>query len=164
VSWIVAPEAIVEQVALARQRADLFGGGAFQLVLAGMLADGSYDRHIATLRGEHRRRLDVMTEALKREIPSGLVTWQPVDGGLYLWLHAQRYLDARVLVQQAAAMGVELISGDHFFADGGGRQEFRLCFTRNPPAVIAAGVSRLAQAVRSVEAQGNRMVESLPQP
>jgi 2-aminoadipate transaminase len=162
VSWIVAPEAIVEQIALVRQRADLFGGGAFQLVLAGMLADGSYDRHLAVLRGEHRRRLDVLTEALKREIPPGLVTWQTVDGGLYLWLHAQRFLDARVLVQQAAAMGVELISGDHFFPDGGGRQEFRICFTRNPPPVIAAGISRMAQAVRSVEAQGNRMVESLP--
>ena len=164
VSWIVAPEAIVEQIALVRQRADLFGGGAYQLVLAGMLADGSYDRHIATLRGEHRQRLDVMTESLKQEIPFGIVTWHPVEGGLYLWLHAQRHLDARLLAQQAAATGVEVISGDHFFADGGGRQEIRLCFTRNTPPVIVSGVSRLARAVRSVEAHGSRMVESLPQP
>lgn len=164
VSWIVAPEAIVEQVALVRQRADLFSGGAFQLVLAGMLAEGSYDRHIATLRGEHRRRLEVLTEALRQEIPHGLVTWHQVDGGLYLWLHAQRHLDARVLAQQAAALGVEVIPGDHFFVDGSGRQEFRLCFTRNPPPVITAGVARLAHAVRSLEAQGSRMVESLPQP
>jgi 2-aminoadipate transaminase len=164
VSWIVAPEAIVEQVALVRQRADLFGGGAFQLVLAGMLVDGSFDRHIATLRGEHRRRLDVMIEALKQEIPHGAVTWHRVDGGLYLWLHAQRHLDARLLAQQAVMQGLEVISGDHFFADGGGRQEFRLCFTRNPPPVIAAGVSRLAQAVRAVEALGSRVAESLPLP
>lgn len=164
VSWIVAPEAIVEQIALVRQRADLFGSGAFQMVLAGLLADRSYDRHLAALRGEHRRRLDVMTAALKRELPHGLVTWHDVDGGLYLWLHAQRHLDARVLAQQSAAMGVEVISGDHFFADGGGRQEFRLCFTRNPPQVIAAGVTRLAQAVRTVEALGSRMVESVPLP
>ncbi|MFN8676959.1 MAG: PLP-dependent aminotransferase family protein [Thermomicrobiales bacterium] len=164
VSWIVAPEAIVEQVALVRQRADLFGAGAYQLVLAGMLADGSYDRHIATLRGEHRRRLDAMMAALKQDLPHGVVTWQNVEGGLYLWLHAQRHLDARVLSQQAAAMGVEVISGDHFFADAGGRQEFRLCFTRNPPPVIAAGVSRLAMAVQALEAQGSRMVESVPLP
>jgi 2-aminoadipate transaminase len=164
VSWIVAPEAIVEQIALVRQRADLFGGGAYQLVLAGMLTDGSYDRHIATLRGEHRRRLDVMTAALKQELPHGVVTWQDVEGGLYLWLHAQRHLDARVLAQQAATMGVEVISGDHFYADAGGRQEFRLCFTRNPPPVIAAGVSRLAKAVRAVEAMGSRMAESVPLP
>lgn len=164
VSWIVAPEAIVEQIALVRQRADLFGGGAFQLVLAGMLADGSYDRHLATLRGEHQRRLEAATAALKQDIPHGSVTWQNVEGGLYLWLHAQRHLGARVLAQQAAAMGVEVISGDHFFADAGGRQEFRLCFTRNPPPVIAAGVSRLAQAVRTVEAQGSRVMESVPLP
>ncbi len=164
VSWIVAPEAIVEQIALVRQRADLFGGGAYQLVLAGMLTDGSYDRHIATLRGEHRRRLDVMTAALKQELPHGVVTWHTVEGGLYLWLHAQRHLDARVLAQQAATRGVEVISGDHFYADAGGRQEFRLCFTRNPPPVIAAGVSRLAKAVRAVEAMGSRMAESVPLP
>lgn len=164
VSWIVAPETIVEQLALVRQRADLFGGGVYQLVLAGMLSDGSYDRHIATLRGEHRRRLDAMTQSLKHELPHGVVTWQNVDGGLYLWMHAQRHLDARVLVQQAAAMGVEVISGDHFFADAGGRQEFRLCFTRNPPPVIAAGVSRLARAVEIVEALGSRVPESLPLP
>ena len=164
VSWIVAPEAIIEQIALVRQRADLFGSGAFQMVLAGMVADGSYDRHIATLRGEHRRRLDAMTTALRHELPHGVVTWQEVEGGLYLWLHAQRHLDARILAQQAAASGVEIISGDHFFADGGGRQEFRLCFTRNPPSAIAAGVSRLARAVRSVEALGSRMAESVPLP
>ena len=164
VSWIVAPEAIIEQVALVRQRADLFGGGAFQLVLAGMVADGSFDRHIATLRGEHRRRLDAMNAALQRELPHGAATWQNVEGGLYLWVHAQRHLDARILAQQAAALGVELISGDHFFADSGGRQDFRLCFTRNSPEIIVAGVSRLAQAVRAVEALGSRMAESVPLP
>ncbi|MCA9880207.1 MAG: PLP-dependent aminotransferase family protein [Thermomicrobiales bacterium] len=162
VSWIVAPEAIIEQLALMRQRADLFGGGTNQLVLAGMLSDGSYDRHIAGLRREHRLRLEAMTTALKQHLPPGAVTWHSVDGGLYLWLHAQRRLDARVLARQAAAMGVEVISGDHFYADAGGRQEFRLCFTRNPPAVIAAGVSRLARAVQAVESLGSRMAESLP--
>ena len=105
-----------------------------------------------------------MTAALKHELPHGVVTWQNVEGGLYLWLHAQRHLDARVLSQQAAAMGVEVISGDHFFADTGGRQEFRLCFTRNPPPVIATGVSRLARAVQALEGLGSRMAESLPQP
>lgn len=164
VSWIVAPAAIVEQIALVRQRADLFGSGAYQLVLAGMLADGSYERHLAALRSEHRRRLDVMTAALRQEIPQGVVTWHNVEGGLYLWLHAQRHMDARILAHQAVAAGVEVISGDHFFADSGGRQEFRLCFTRNPPPVIAAGVTRLASAVRAVEALGSRMAEHLPQP
>jgi DNA-binding transcriptional MocR family regulator len=105
-----------------------------------------------------------MSAALRHELPHGIVTWQKVDGGLYLWLHAQRHLDARVLAQQAVALGVEVISGDHFFADGGGRQEFRLCFTRNPPSVIAAGVARLGRAVKDAVVLSGRMAESLPQP
>ncbi|MCA9876353.1 MAG: PLP-dependent aminotransferase family protein [Thermomicrobiales bacterium] len=164
VSWMVAPEAMVEQVALVRQRADLFGSGAYQLVLAAMLADGSFERHLAALRREHRQRLEAMTAALRRELPPGLVTWQKVDGGLYLWLQAQRHLDARVLTQQAVALGVEIISGEHFYADGGGRQDFRLCFTRNPAPVIAAGVARLAAAVQAAESLGSRVVASVPLP
>ncbi len=132
-----------------------------------MLADdGSHNGHVATLRGEHRRRLDAMTAALlnKSSRMGSNDLQQNVEGGLYLWLHAQRHLDARVLSQQAAAMGVEVISGDHFFADTGGRQEFRLCFTRNPPPLSPPGLAPGKGRAGPRRRLGSRMAESLPRP
>ncbi len=48
--WLIAPEAVVDQLTLVRQRSDLFGPGAIQLVVAELLARGIYDVHIRTLR------------------------------------------------------------------------------------------------------------------
>lgn len=163
-SWMLAPEAMVEQVTLVRQRADLFSGGAFQFALAELLENGSFERHLAALRVEHRARLDAMTAALRQHLPPDTLRWTTPDGGLYLWLQARRHLDARLLTQEAAAEGVEIIGGEHFYPDGGGRQEFRLCFTRNPVSLIAPGIARLGRAIGTTTALGGRLVESHPLP
>ncbi|MFT4041289.1 MAG: PLP-dependent aminotransferase family protein [Thermomicrobiales bacterium] len=161
-SWMIAPEAVAEQVTMVRQRADLFSGGAYQFVVAELLENGVFERHLAALRVEHRARLEAMTTALRQQTPPGALSWVTPEGGLCLWLQAHGHLDVRLLVQQAAALGVEILGGEHFYPDGGGRQEFRLCFTRNPAPQNALGVARLARALHAAEALSGSMVETRP--
>jgi DNA-binding transcriptional MocR family regulator len=146
--WLIAPEAIVDQLALVRQRCDLFGAGAFQLVVAEMLTRGDFDAHLRTLRAEHQRRHDAMIAALRREIPAGALTWPPVEGGLYLWLHTHHDVDTSLLAQRALDAGVAILSGEHFYPEAAGRHEARLCFARSSPEQIAGGIARLAQVLR----------------
>ena len=145
--WLIAPDAIVDQLSLVRQRSDLFGAGAFQLVMAEMLARGEYDAHLRVLRVEHRRRHDAMIAALRRELPPGALTWAPVDGGLYLWLRARQDLDTSRLAERALAAGVAILCGEPFYPEAAGRHEIRLCFSRSTPEQIAVGITRLAQVI-----------------
>ena len=146
--WLVAPTAIIEQLTLLRQRADLFGAGTFQLVAAELLANGSYDAHLQRIRREHERRYAAMTAALGASVPAGVLTWPPVTGGLYLWVTTSDGIDTTLLAQHAMVAGVAIVGGEHFHADGAGRHQFRLCFARCAPAAITAGVRRLSEVVR----------------
>lgn len=154
--WLVAPEAVVDQLTLVKQRCDLFGAGLFQLVAAEMLTRGIYDTHLAALRAEHARRYGAMERALERHLPPGTLAWRPVQGGLYLWARTGNSIDSRLLAQRALASGVAIVHGEAFYPDGAGRHEFRLCFASNPPRAIAVGIERLARVITADEGSGVR--------
>jgi 2-aminoadipate transaminase len=160
--WLVASAAVIDQLTLVKQRCDLFGAGAVQLVVAAMLERGSYNAHLQMLRKEHLRRHDAMTSALERLLPPGTMSWSPVAGGLYLWLRARTNVDARLLGQGAAAAGVGIISGDVFYPNAFGWHECRLCFARNPPGQIELGIQRLARVLRESDGALLRGSEALP--
>jgi DNA-binding transcriptional MocR family regulator len=160
--WLVAPEAVIDQLALVKQRCDLFGAGAFQLAVAEMLARGSYDAHLHALRAEHARRYAAMVMALERRLPRHTFSWAPVDGGLYLWVHAGPGADTRYLAQRALDAGVGVVSGEPFYPEGAGWHELRLCFARNPPEAIVRGVDRLAQVLTMKSEPGMRSGATLP--
>ena len=148
--WLAASEAIVDQLALIKQRADIFSPSLAQLVVAELLRHGHYDAHLRALRAEHARRHEVMLAALRR-LPPGALTCTPVAGGLYLWCRLPSWhgdgLDSADLLRRALARGVAFVEGERFYPDGAGRHELRLCFSGQAPAAIEEGVRRLAGAL-----------------
>ena len=81
-------------------------------------------------------------------MPPGALAWSPVEGGLYLWVHALHDVDTRLLAQRAQDAGVAILSGEHFYPEAAGRHELRLCFARSTPEQIATGIARLAHVLR----------------
>lgn len=149
--WVLAPEAIVEQLTLVKTRTDIAGSSLSQLIVRELLASGLYDRHVAGLREEHRRRYEAMVHALGRLLPAGAISWRPPEGGLYVWLRLDApHLEGTRLQAAAAQAGVVVVAGQPFYADGSGERRLRLCFAGVPPAAIETGVSRLASAVRAL--------------
>lgn len=145
--WLVAPEAVVDQLALLKARADVFSPGLSQLVVADLLAGRQIDRHLGRLRAELARRGGAMVAAIARHVPAGALTLRPVRGGLYLWCRLGPGLDGRTLLERAQAAGVTFVEGERFYADGAGRREIRLCFGGVPPARIGEGLRRLGAVI-----------------
>ena len=57
-----------------------------RVLLAGALASGRYEKHLATLRRRYAHKADVMLQALRRHFPAAVEWWEP-QGGLYFWAH-----------------------------------------------------------------------------
>lgn len=149
--WILAPKAIVEQLAIVKARTDISGTSLSQLIVLELLTTDLYDRHIAALQQEHLLRYAAMSRALERLLPPGGMSWRPVDGGLYVWGHLNGPgLEAVDLQRAAARAGVVIVAGQAFYADGGGNRRVRLCFAGVPPATIETGVSRLGSVIREL--------------
>ena len=162
--WLIAPAAVIQQLALIKARADVFSPGLTQLVVAELLAGRRYDEHLRQLRGEHARRQGAMLDALRRDLPSGALVTTAHRGGLYLWCRLGGGADAREFLTAAAAAGVLFVPGEAFYPDDGGKHELRLCFSGTPPERIAEDVRRLGSllatgpAIRQTQALGRQPI------
>lgn len=156
--WLIAPEAIVDQLAMIKARSDVFSAGLMQLVMAEFLVGRRYDDHVRALSAEHSRRHEVMLTALRREIAPGLLSVAPATGGLFLWGRLNGESEARDLLTGALAAGVTFVPGEQFYADGGGKYELRLCFSSLAPERIVEGVRRLAPALAATRSLGRDRV------
>jgi DNA-binding transcriptional MocR family regulator len=146
--WVVANEAIVEQLGLVKLRGDVSTASLTQLVVAEFLRSGRFDAHVAALRTEHSRRHQTMLTALRRTLPPGALNCRPATGGLYLWCRLAAAVDAHDLSRAAATAGVAFVAGDNFYPDGAGANELRLCFSSVAPFQIEEGVRRLGALFR----------------
>jgi DNA-binding transcriptional MocR family regulator len=145
--YIVAPENVVNLLALAKQRASCFTAGLEQLVLAEMLESGMLGAHLQKVRQEHQLRRDTMIGALQRVLPKRVFTFSAPAGGLYLWGRLCKGLSASDLNRLAIGEGVVFAPGEIFYPEAAGAQEMRLCFAGSTVSRILVGVERLKNAV-----------------
>ncbi len=110
-----------------------FGTANFtQAILEEVLADGSFDRHLAIVRPAYERKMRALHETLEAEgLPAGGWRWAAPEGGLYLWLEAPGAIEtglASPFCQACIAEGVLYVPGELCFGDEPLRNCVRLSF------------------------------------
>jgi DNA-binding transcriptional MocR family regulator len=160
--WISAVPAIVEQLALIKQRVDPHTQNLSQLAVADLIETGVFDRHVATLRGEHRRRRDAMVKALRQHCPPGQLRFAVPEGGLYLWCRLPMDVRAKSVQQETMKDGVVFVPGDPFYVDRGGAHELRLCYTAQPSERAVQAARSLARGISAVQQRGAEQSVLLP--
>lgn len=163
--WLVAPPAIVEQVARLKRAADLHVNNLAQVAVQRFLASGQMAAHLAALRHVCRRRAERMVTALGQRLPE--VTVERPRGGLYLWARLPAELSAEAVLEEALARGVAFMPGSWFSVNGSDDGSLRLCFANPAIDQIEEAIDRLASAVRAVAGRGHlapldRLTSQLP--
>ena len=104
--WLVAPAALVDRLAEAKEASDRGSAGIEQLAFADFLARGGFDHHLRRMRPVYRRRRDRLLAALTRYVPSA----RPVgaSAGLHLVAMLAPGIDEEAVVERAAAGGVRV--------------------------------------------------------
>src|SRR3954452_1106491 len=150
--WISAVRPIVDQLALIKQQVDPHTQNLSQLVIAELVENGVLDRHLATLKAEHRRRRDAMVQALRQHVPGAQLRFGVPDGGMYLWCELPPAIRARAVQEHALRESVMVLTGDPFYVDQGGDQQLRICYTSQPASravqIAVTLASSLAAAAR----------------
>ena len=119
---------------------------------------GFLDRHVREIRLVYRERRDAMLAALSQHVPAS-VRWTTPQGGLFLWATLPEPIDAAEILQAAIAENVAFVPGAAFFADGSGRNTFRLNFSNAGPEKITEGIRRLGGVLHRVLAPSAAVAE-----
>ena len=158
--WISAVRPIVDQLALIKQQVDPHTQNLSQMVICELIEQGVLDRHLATLKAEHRRRRDAMVQALRQHVPAEHLRFSVPDGGMYLWCDLPPAIPARAVQDRALREAVMVLTGEPFYVDQGGDHQLRICYTSQPPnrapqiaATLARSLAAAARAGRAAPAR-----------
>ena len=108
---------------------------------------GAIDSSVETVKEALRERLGRLTSALERELPDAKFT--APDGGYFLWVDLPDGTDVEALMTAAQERGVVFVKGTDFLLQGG-QSSLRLAYSGVTAEQIDEGVTRLADAYRSL--------------
>lgn len=128
----ISPNMVAQSIVNEYVRAE--GGAAFR-------------RSIETIKAALGERAQALAAALRRELPEARFV-EP-QGGYFLWVELPEGTDGDALFAAAAERGVQIVKGTDFLLEGG-ESAFRLAYSGVTVPQIEEGVSRLADAVRSL--------------
>ena len=152
--WISAVRPIVDQLALIKQQVDPHTQNLSQLVIGELVEQGVLDKHLATLKSEHRRRRDAMVEALRQHVPAAQLQFSVPDGGMYLWCQLPPQIHAASVQERALRESVMVLTGNPFYVDQGGDHQLRICYTSQPASRAVAVAKTLARSLAAAARDG----------
>jgi DNA-binding transcriptional MocR family regulator len=105
------------------------------------------DGAIETVKTNLKARRDAVVAALEREIPEA--KFAAPQGGYFMWVELPEGVDVAELEKAAAEREVVFVKGTDFLLEGG-QNTLRLAYSGVTPEQIDEGITKLAEALRSL--------------
>jgi 2-aminoadipate transaminase len=144
--WAIGNADIIDKMVIAKQSMDLCTPTITQKIAARYIKKGLFDKNLKNTIKQYHSKRDNMIEAFRKYMPEG-VTWTEPQGGLFLFLHLPKHMDAEELFHKAIEKNVAFVMGNVFHCDGSGKNTMRINFSFMPEDKTREGVKRLAEAI-----------------
>lgn len=144
VGWIMGEQPVID--AVTRMRFDMGVSPWASRVLGEFCESGAYDAHVPRMVEIYRRKRDAMLSALDERC-GRFGRWGVPKGGFFVWLELAESVDYSRLRHTANDEGVAYVGGAAFFADGGGKEFVRLCYSNVAERDIPEAVMRFGRAL-----------------
>jgi DNA-binding transcriptional MocR family regulator len=147
VGYLVGPQAIIKQIQTIATNTYISPNMVAQSIVNQFARSGRMDGAIDTVKTALRARRDAVVEALRREIPEA--KFAAPQGGYFMWVELPEAVDVAELEKAAAEREVVFVKGTDFLLEGG-QNTLRLAYSGVTPEQIDEGITRLAEALRSL--------------
>jgi 2-aminoadipate transaminase len=147
VGYLVGPEKLIARIAKLATNTYISPNMVAQSIVNEFCRGGALEGSIATVKAALCERAERLCAALARELPEA--RYVEPEGGYFLWVELPDGTDGEALFRAAAERGVAIVRGTDFLMEGG-ENAMRLAYSGVTVEQIDEGVSRLAEAVRSV--------------
>ena len=147
VGYLVGPQALIKQIQTIATNTYISPNMVSQAIVYQFAATGGMDGAISTVKTALRARRDAVVTALQRELPEA--KFAAPSGGYFMWVELPEAVDVAELEKAAAERDVLFVKGTDFLLEGG-KNTLRLAYSGVTPEQIDEGITKLADAVRSL--------------
>ena len=147
VGYLVGPQAVIKQIQGIATNTYISPNMVAQSIVNQFCRSGRIDSAIATVKDALRARRDAVITALERELPEA--AFARPEGGYFMWVELPEAVDVAELEKAAKERDVVFVKGTDFLLEGG-RNTLRLAYSGVTPEQIDEGITRLADAMRSL--------------
>ena len=154
VGFGLLPEPLLTTVQRIKGNHDFGTANLLQQILAGAMASGRYEKHVAKIEKRYGEKAAVMKQALAEHFPAAVEIWES-GGGLYFWARLPENVATGVkskVFRTALKNDVIYVPGELCYAEDPARpkpdHEMRISFGTANEANIREGIKRLGAVVR----------------
>ena len=147
VGYLVGPQAVIKQIQGIATNTYISPNMVAQSIVNQFARSGRMDGAIATVKEALRERRDTLVAALERELPEA--RFSPPSGGYFMWVELPEGAKVADLEVAAKERDVLFVKGTDFLLEGG-ENTLRLAYSGVTPEQIDEGITRLAEAARSL--------------
>jgi 2-aminoadipate transaminase len=147
VGYLVGPPELISSIAQLATNTYISPNMVSQSIVYEFCASGAIERSIETVKAALAERAKTLADALRSELADAQFV-EP-QGGYFMWVTLPEGTDVGALFKAAADRGVAFVKGTDFLLEGG-ENTLRLAYSGVTPEQIHTGVSRLAEAYRSL--------------
>jgi GntR family transcriptional regulator/MocR family aminotransferase len=148
--WLVLPPSVRDAVVEAKTMDDFGSATIDQLVLARLLENSAYDRHLRKARRRNRARRDALIAAVQRHLPDARVGG--ASAGLHALVHLGRSVTALELMARAGevSLGVYPLTLHMLWAPSEQTDALVMGYANLSEPAIDEGVRRLAATLHTI--------------
>jgi DNA-binding transcriptional MocR family regulator len=147
VGYLVGPTDLIASIAQLATNTYISPNMVAQSIVYEFCASGAIERSIETVKAALEQRAGTLANALRSELAEA--EFVVPQGGYFMWVTLPEGTDVNALFQAAAERGVSFVKGTDFLMEGG-ENTLRLAYSGVTPEQIDTGISRLAEAYRSL--------------
>ncbi len=149
--YVIAPKAIVQKMVVCKQGEDVHTNAWAQLVAYKFMTEYDFEGHLAKLREIYRKKADFCMDLLDKYIVPNKITYQRIDGGLFIWCKLPEGVDMADFCKQAVLRKVCVVPGNAFLTDEKEQcSSFRINFSTPTDEQLEKGIKILGELAKEI--------------
>ena len=149
--YVIAPKEIVQKMVVCKQGEDVHTNAWAQLVAHRFMTEYDFEAHLEGLRDIYRKKVNFCTEMLDKYLVPNKISYQPIDGGLFIWCKLPEGADMTDFCKQAVLRKVCVVPGNAFLTDEKEQcSSFRINFSTPTDEQLEKGIKILGELAKEI--------------
>ncbi len=149
--WIVAPKEIISKMVVCKQGSDVHTNIWAQMVANKFMTEYDFNGHLKKLREIYRKKATFCMELLDKYLVPNKITYERIDGGLFIWCRLPDGTDMNDFCKQALLKKVCVVPGNAFLTDEKEQSQcFRINFSTPTDEQLEKGIKILGELAKEI--------------